>query len=425
MDKGRERQKERIQEKEINEIQKGEIQKKEVQKEGMFKEGTGDENLAFRYLYGFAILFVVLSHCDGGGVEMLSNWMHFGAFHLGIFVFGSGYFFREEKLKTPLLYLWSKIKRLLIPLWCWNLFYGLVLTLLRGIGFAFGEPLTLKGILLFPVNSENLYILNMGSWFILPFFCVQILYGAGKVLLDFCGKPKLTDRLLQAAFIIAGFAGVYFAGHGYHEYALYPVFRILYFMPFYAFGMLYRDFLEQAFSKIPAVLYLGACLLISLLLNAHFGRAVYAIPSSCDYPFGMWATYLAGALGILFWLRTSMILSGFEKRCIPLLTMGRSTWDIMFHQFAGIMAVKAVFAAGSRFLGIFQDFDFAAFSGDIWYLYRPGGMQEFALLYVLGAVGVSIAIKALLKKGKMQWEKTVKARGFLLAQLPWEKKANC
>lgn len=65
------------------------------------KEGTGSENLAFRYLYGFAILFVLLSHCDGGGVEMLSNWMHFGAFHLGIFVFGSGYFFREEKLLNP------------------------------------------------------------------------------------------------------------------------------------------------------------------------------------------------------------------------------------------------------------------------------------------------------------------------------------
>lgn len=401
------------------------IGKKKIQKERILKEGTGDENLTFRYLYGFAILFVVLSHCDGGGVEMLSNWMHFGAFHLGIFVFGSGYFFREEKLKTPFLYLWNKVKGLLLPLWCWNLFYGLVLTLLHGLGFTFGETLTLKGILFFPVNSENLYILNMGSWFIFPFFCVQVLYGVGKVLLDFCGKPEVTDRLLQAAFILAGFAGVYFAGHGYHEYALYPVFRVLYFMPFYAFGMLYRDFLEQAFSKIPAAFCLGAGLFISLLLNAHFGRAVYAIPSSCDYPFGMWATYLAGAVGILFWLKVSMVLSGLGKQCSPLLILGRSTWDIMFHQFAGIMAVKIVFAAGSRFLGIFRDFDFAAFWGDIWYLYRPGGMQESALLYVLGALGISMAVKALLKKGKKQWNKVVKGRGFWLAQLPWEKKANC
>ncbi len=389
------------------------------------KEGTGLENLAFRYLYGFAILFVLLSHCDGGGVEMLSNWMHFGAFHLGIFVFGSGYLFREEKLLNPRLYLWNKVKRLLIPLWCWNLFYGLLLTLLHGFGFTFGEPLTLRGILLFPINSENLYVLNMGSWFIFPFFCVQILYGAGKLLLNLLGRPKVTDRILQALFVTAGFAGVYFAGHGYHEYALYPVFRILYFMPFYAFGMLYRDFLEKYLSKAPAALYFGTCLLISLMLNARFGKAVYVIPSSCDYPFGMWATYLAGAVGILFWLRVSTVLADFGKECIPLLVLGRSTWDIMFHQFAGMMAVKAVFAVTGRIFGIFRDFDPAAFSGDIWYLYRPGGMKEFALLYVLGAIGISLGVKALLEKGRKQWEKAVKSRAFWWVQRRLEKKAGC
>lgn len=389
------------------------------------KEGTGSENLAFRYLYGFAILFVLLSHCDGGGVEMLSNWMHFGAFHLGIFVFGSGYFFREEKLLNPRLYLWNKVKRLLIPLWCWNLFYGLFLTLLHGFGFTFGEPLTLRGILLFPINSENLYVLNMGSWFIFPFFCVQILYGAGKLLFNLLGRPKVTDRILQALFVTAGFAGVYFAGHGYHEYALYPVFRILYFMPFYAFGMLYRDFLEKHLSKVPAALYFGTCLLISLMLNARFGKPVYVIPSSCDYPFGMWATYLAGAVGILFWLRVSAVLADFGKKCIPLLVLGRSTWDIMFHQFAGIMAVKAVFAVTGRIFGIFRDFDPAAFSGDIWYLYRPGGIKEFALLYVLGAIGISLGVKALLEKGRKQWEKAVKGRAFWWVQRRLEKKAGC
>lgn len=389
------------------------------------KEGTGGENLAFRYLYGFAILFVLLSHCDGGGVEMLSNWMHFGAFHLGIFVFGSGYFFREEKLLNPRSYLWNKVKRLLIPLWCWNLFYGLLLTLLHGFNFTFGEPLTLRGILLFPINSENLYVLNMGSWFIFPFFCVQILYGAGKLLFNLLGRPKVTDRILQALFVAAGFAGVYFAGHGYHEYALYPVFRILYFMPFYAFGMLYRDFLEKALSKAPAALYFGTCLLISLMLNARFGKPVYVIPSSCDYPFGMWATYLAGAVGILFWLRVSAVLADFGKKCIPLLVLGRSTWDIMFHQFAGIMAVKAVFAVTGRIFGIFRDFDPAAFSGDIWYLYRPGGIKEFALLYVLGAIGISLGVKALLEKGRKQWEKAVKGRAFWWVRRRLEKKAGC
>lgn len=355
-----------------------------------------NEDMAFRYLYGFGILFVVLSHCDGGGVQFLSNWMNFGAFHLAIFVFGSGYFFKEEKLKQPVSYLWQKIKRLLIPLWCWNLFYGILLALLKLCGFTFGEAFTLKNLLLFPISGENLYVLNMGSWFIFPFFMVQLLYAVLKLLLDCLKKPQITDRLIQIIFIAAGGVGVYLAGHGYHETGLYPVFRILYFMPFYALGMLYRDFLQKQIAKLPALVVFGVCLFTSLLLNTHYGRAVYAIPSSCDYPFGVAATYLAAFLGIAFWMRVSEVLAQCGTGCKPLLTLGRSTWEIMIHQFAGIMAVKCFFAGANRLFGYFPDFDWNAFYGDIWYLYRPGGIEEYAFLYVLGAIAVPLFIRWLI-----------------------------
>lgn len=371
---------------------------------GQVQKGK-NENLQFRYLYGFGILFVVLSHCDGGGIEMLSNWIHFGAFHLAIFVFGSGYFFQREKLEKPLSYLWYKIKTLLIPLWGWNLFYGLVILVLHKCGFTFGESFTFRSLLLFPINSENLYVLNMGSWFIFPFFMVQFIYGLCKALLDLVSKPKVTDRILQAAFVAAGFAGVYFSGHGYHEAGLYPVFRILYFMPFYAFGMIYKDFLEESFKKAPVWISLGSCLLIALLLNTRYGRTVYAIPASCDYPFGVLATYLSGVIGILFWLKVSQILEQSFSPCKPLAVLGRSTWEIMIHQFAGIMAVKSFFAGCNRLLGIFSDFDMTAFLGDIWYLYRPKGIQEYTFLYVLGALGIPLLIGGLKSKTRIGKEK--------------------
>lgn len=356
------------------------------------------ENLQFRYLYGFGILFVVLSHCDGGGISMLSDWMNFGAFHLAIFLFGSGYFFKSDKLAHPLVYFLQKSKALLAPLWFWNLFYGLVLFLMHRLGFTFGEPLSLRNLLLFPISSQNLYVLNMGSWFVFPFFMVHLLYAAGKLLLDRFGQPKLTDRLLQLFFVAAGFAGVWLAGHGYHESVLYPIFRILYFMPFYAAGMLYRDFGEAGYQKAPAPLCLGVCLGISLLLNTYFGRTVYALPSSCDYPFGVAATYLSGLIGILFWLKISQVLDENAKLCKPLAVLGSSTWAIMIHQFAGIMAVKCLFAAANGLLGWFPDFDRTAFLGDIWYLYRPGGISEYALCYVAGAIVVPLFMQKLLKR---------------------------
>mgnify|MGYP000187058825 FL=1 len=78
------------------------------------QEQLKQENKAFRYLYGFGILFVVLSHCDGGGFEMLSNWMHFGAFHLAIFIFGSGYFLAGRTVTKPVAFVWKKVKKLLV-----------------------------------------------------------------------------------------------------------------------------------------------------------------------------------------------------------------------------------------------------------------------------------------------------------------------
>ena len=40
------------------------------------QEQLKQENKAFRYLYGFGILYVVLSHCDGGGFEIYKGKMH-------------------------------------------------------------------------------------------------------------------------------------------------------------------------------------------------------------------------------------------------------------------------------------------------------------------------------------------------------------
>jgi hypothetical protein len=274
--------------------------------------------------------------------------------------------------------------------------------LLHQCGFSLGADLTLRNVLLFPINGENLYELNMGSWFILPFFLVQFCYGAGKLLLDLCRKPQITDCILQAVFLVAGFAGVYLAGHGYHESSLYPVFRVLYFMPFYVGGILYRKFLEKQFCRIPSWVCFGGCLFAALMLNTVYGRTVYAIPSSCDYPFGVIATYLSGSIGILFWLKAAQILAEQKELCKPLAALGKNTWDIMLHQFVGIMAVKCFFAGANRLFGWFADFDFAAFYSDIWYLYKPKGIAEYTFLYVLGGLTIPILLRWAWKKVKPQ-----------------------
>lgn len=358
------------------------------------------ENLQFRYLYGLGILFVVMSHCDGGGIQMLSNWMHFGAFHLAIFVFGSGYFFEARKAAKPLSYIGKKVKALLLPLWGWNLVYGLLLTGLHFLGFQFGDALSIKGIVFGPILNKDLYQFNMGSWFVFPFFMVQLLYVCMKWCLDKIGKSVVTDKFLQLGFVLAGILGVQSVGNGLLGEWNFVLMRILYFMPFYVFGIWYRGKLESWMKKVPLAGLLGGCLLVTLLLNTYYGRVVYAIPSTCDYPFGTFATYVSALVGITFWLQISGWLAEHCTRIHMLTVIGNSTWDIMIHQFAGIFAVKCIFGMLNRLFPIFADFDWQIFKQDIWYLYRPKGIAEYAFLYVIGAIAFSVLVKWFMKKVK-------------------------
>lgn len=369
-----------------------------------------EENRTFRYLYGFAILFVVLSHCDGGGFEMLSNWMHFGAFHLAIFVFGSGYFRKEADAKHPFLYAIKKICKLILPLWVINAVYGLILIVLQRSGFLFGEPVTLKSFFIYPISSKNLFVLDMGAWFVFPFFMVQILYVMGESLFHLLKKETITDVAWQILCLATGILGVFLSCRGLLEGNMTVFIRIAYFMPFYIMGIWYRRYFEAYANRFSATAIFSICLVMALLLNAHFGRVVYAIPSSCDYPFGVFATYLSAVIGIAFWLTISRQLAKIDSLIRLLSLLGNHTWDIMFHQFTGILLLKCIFAFLNRLFGIFADFDYTAFYGDIWYLYLPKGLPEMKALYVVAAIAFSILIGKALAVLKNKMVKLCKPR---------------
>lgn len=189
-----------------------------------------------------------------------------------------------------------------------------------------------------------------------------------------------------------GVLTVYASGQGFLGNIPQPLCRIAYFMPFYILGMWYHNYLEKYIDRLSVAAVLSGCLIVALLLNAHFGRVVYAIPSSCDYPFGVVATYLSACIGILFWLTVSKALARMTEDVKILRFMGNHTWDIMFHQFMGILLVKVLFFLCNRCFGSFADFDKNAFLSDIWYLYLPKQMAEFKALYVVGAIAFSVLV---------------------------------
>ena len=55
----------------------------------------------FKILYCIGMIMIVAGHCDGGGINLLSDWFPYYGFHLGLFLFASGYFYKTKYENQP------------------------------------------------------------------------------------------------------------------------------------------------------------------------------------------------------------------------------------------------------------------------------------------------------------------------------------
>lgn len=67
----------------------------------------------FKILYAIGIIFVVIGHCGGGGINILSDWFPPYAFHLQLFAFASGYFYKSSSEEYIGKYILKKLKHYL------------------------------------------------------------------------------------------------------------------------------------------------------------------------------------------------------------------------------------------------------------------------------------------------------------------------
>lgn len=97
------------------------------------------ENHTMRVFYLLAIVFVVDGHTTLGNLFDLNGLFRYYSFHLMMFAFGSGYFFKFYG--GALSDFAHRAKKLLVPLYLWNVVYGVGAALLRRFGgFELGEP---------------------------------------------------------------------------------------------------------------------------------------------------------------------------------------------------------------------------------------------------------------------------------------------
>ncbi len=348
-------------------------------------------NPSFRILSALAIIFVVAGHADFGIFDIAGMFPYY-SFHVGVFAFISGYFYKEENEKSIGNYIKKKIMHLLVPYYVWNLIYGIFTTGLRMAGFQIGNPITLKTLLLDPFLGGHQYGLNFASWFVPVLFLIEIINISGRKILDFINLKKewfiFTASLLMGILVV--WLSIRGSVWGYYKH----IGCVLFLFPIFQGGKFYQKVLEEKLNKLPLTRYFAViCLVQYVTLLYSKGQVAYSTVWCTGFVHGPMVPYITTFTGIAFWLGIAKIMVPLWKKDNLLDSIGKNTFGIMMHHMVGFGVLNTIYFVIAK-TGIFlTDFDFELFFASYEYRYLPLGMENGKWLYLVFGVSISLGIQ--------------------------------
>ena len=371
----------------------------------MVETNTG-ENRQFRILSALGIIFVVAGHL-GYGVFDLGGLFPYYSFHVYIFLFVSGYFYKNEAEKNIGGYIWKKCTALLVPYFLWNLIYGILAQILHQAGFSLGEGLSFKTLFLSPFLDGHQFLYHFSAWFVPALFLIEVMNVCMRKVLGVLHIKY--EWLIFICSLVLGMLTIQLAIGG-HVWGMYKFpGRLLLMFPGFQMGKIYKEKIERHDTLSDGVYFLmviGVQILISIF-NAGLAFGVVWVTSFAN---GFVVPYLTVVTGIAFWLRTARLISETPVVSEKLVTVGRNTYSVMMHHVAVFMLIKGIFYLFSCLTPLCAGFDRELFFHDINYVYLPGGTEASKWIYMLAGIGVPLLIAEGLKKIKVFMGKTAGKR---------------
>lgn len=355
------------------------------------------ENKEFRILSAFGILFVVAGHLNYD-LFTVGGLFPYYSFHVFIFLFVSGYFYNEEAEKHVISYFVKKCLSLLLPYYIWNLVYGIVAFLLHGAGFSIGQELSVYTLLLAPFDGGHQFMYQYPSWFVPVLFIIEMINVMMRKVLSWFRLNN--EWLILAGCLAAGILTVWLA-IGNHVWGWYKIpGRILFMLPGFQFGRIYREKLEKK-DVLPNGIYFIIVMTIQVIIHiCTGGRLAFGAVWVNNFACGPIVPYLTVITGIAFWLRIAKCIKDVPFFATGLVTIGRNTYSIMMHHIFACFMVKAFCFMLHKLTGFCSEFDCLAFQSDVNYLYLPGGAEAAKWIYLSVGIGLPIWIASLQKKGR-------------------------
>lgn len=373
-------------------------------------------NMTFCILSALTIIMVVAGHC-GYHIMTVGELFPYYSFHVPLFMFISGYFYKDSEEEHPLGYVKKKVRRLLVPYLIWNLVYGVVACAMRAAGFTMGEPISFQTLFIEPFLHGYQFIYNYAAWFVPVLFVVEMMNLLARIILrsvirgiwhlykKISGRTASVSELskekqesmiewvMLAGSLLVGITVVWLAigGHVWGNYKA-PG-RILLLFPCFQMGQFYFKKLEKH-DTLGNVPYFAALIGFQVILNVFFNGLAFGSVWCTGFANGPVMPYITTVSGIAFWLRVAKIITPIFAKSRSMRYLGRNTYAVMVHHVMAFMIVKMVIAAVAAYTGMCADFDFEQYYSNIDYFYFVRGVEQFAMVYLAAGVIMPLGIQA-------------------------------
>lgn len=351
----------------------------------------------FKLLYFIGIVLVVSGHIScKGGINLLGNFFGYYGYHMALFVFCSGYFYKKYNENDCRKFFLKKIKSLIVPMYVYNFFYSILAEYMIYKDFHFVSHMNWYTLFVAPLINGHQFALNLASWFVVPLFFSEIIY---------ISLRKLFSRINNEYFIV--FLCVLFgiftnvlALNGINTGFYLLIDRLGYFLAFYSIGFFYKVKLEQKCRKISNEKWILGTIIIQFSLIILCKRIPDYSAVWMNNMDGPVIPYILGCNGIAFWLRMSEILEPLIGRNKYVNLVANNTFSIMMNQFLGFMFVKSIFYELAKYNIAFPDFDLIMYKNNLYYYYIPLGLPVLTFVYFIAGITIPLLIQKAINCGR-------------------------
>ena len=352
------------------------------------KEKSNKKMMILSFL---GIIFVVLGHTTGNQTYFFGNLFPFYSFHMPLFVFISGYFYKQTNETNTKKYIFAQFKKLVIPYFIWNIIYGIILLVIKSFNLvSFGDGFDWYSLFVRPWVDGHQFHLNLAAWFILALFLVKVIYVVfRKIITKF---RVYNDYIWLIIFLVICIMTIKCSKGA--DNAMLPLLRTGFFLFFYQLGVVYRK-IENKIRIKTIIKLLGIVLIqfIILKLDSSFSATIVFMNFKSKYAI---TAIIASLTGIMFWTIISGILEPALKDNKIVNYISNHTKEIMFHHIFWIFAINTIINILVVPLGL------SGFNNSIYritvYYYYTAGVSQVPIIYAFFCVGIPITLHYVYEK---------------------------